>query len=1139
MREAAEERPQSWRLFLLGVPHLLGKAGRVRLERRPAAVLAHVALEGASPKSRLADWLWPDSAPDAARANMRQLLRRLRLATGSDLLGGADTLALASDLWVDRLELQTLAFQERDAEVLDGSGELLEGFEFDDAPDFAEWLAGERERLLQLRRHAAAQEAARRERAGDFTGALTFALRGVQLEPLSEDAHRTVMRLHYLQGDRGAALAAYERCRAVLREALATEPLAQTQALARDIMRGGELPTPAPAPRAAIPLAVLRPPVLVGREEVWRRMEEAWQAGQVILLSGESGAGKTRLAVDFASSKGKCLRLEARPGDQGIPYATAARVVRGLLLQREDGAAALPGWATRELARLVPELAPAPPPLASDADKLRFYDAVVELHRARRGADVICLLDDVQFTDGASVELTGYLLHALSAARGAPRFIGVFRRGELDGRTAHTLQALVDAGVGALIEVPPLSEAAVGALLSELALPAAHDQFAARLTRYTGGNPLFVVETLKHLYETGLIAHGFPEGLAPPERAATVVRQRLRRLSQSALQVARAASVLQSDLHLELIAQVLNAPLLDVVGSWDELEAAQIVRHDRFCHDIVREAVSADIPQAVRRVLHRASARVLGERGDDPARVARHWQDGGEALRAAPLWLQAARNAAGFLQFEEAMHFYEQAAQRFEEGGLDEAAFEARATVTETLWLHDLGAALDAVVERLLATARTPAERARAHAAHSATLLVRHRRFAAAEQAALRGLAALPRPPHQHTAVRAELLRLLIETRTQQGRPGAARDAVEQAVQALRDTPEAKSAARLDLSVGAALLRLWRDERALKHLERSAHAFDRLGDAYGASYARSLFATALEELGQREQAAQLRRQVEARLGAGRSAGIVHYFNAVKLGVNLTQRHQYALALRQLRLARELQREAGRPGGVAERALADLYWVLGELPGCKSAAERALGEPEPNDDAWGATWIRLGQVFAVTGRPQEAHSAFERAEQFLAPTTLSYSKGLLCLARAALAPPEEALSLTEQALTIARADGHAELLTAALAAHAEALLMLGRVEDAATPAREAVERLPDSPPRDDLLRPLLVQHRVRAALNDPQQLLALTRANAWLGELLAQDVPPEHAEAFLMRPTHATIRALAGQQHRTALPASAE
>lgn len=75
---------------------------------------------------------------------------------------------------------------------------------------------------------------------------------------------------------------------------------------------------------------------------------------------------------------------------------------------------------------------------------------------------------------------------------------------------------------------------------------------SAGLTRYTGGNPLFILETLKYLIETDSLARGLPERLAPPGRVAPLVQRRLDGLSPNALNLVRVATVAGTHFNLEL-----------------------------------------------------------------------------------------------------------------------------------------------------------------------------------------------------------------------------------------------------------------------------------------------------------------------------------------------------------------------------------------------------------------------------------------------------------------------------------------------------------------------------------------------------------------------------------------------------------
>ena len=259
-------------LSLLAPARVTLASGEVRLEPKTAAVLAYLALEGSTPKYKLAGMLWPESGEMAARNNMRQLLRRLR-TSGADIVTGDDRIELLPAVDVDVKELSYL--EAPSLEHLGRDAILLEGLDYDDAPDFGEWLDTTREEFLDLRSRTAEREAVQLEGAGNFKLALEYALLRLKLESLSEEAYRHVAHLQYLQGDTSAALNTLERCRVMLQKEFQTQPLAETRDLLTMVESGTKLPNAAQQPKAAtIPVSVLRPPVLAGRDLEWQKWKK-------------------------------------------------------------------------------------------------------------------------------------------------------------------------------------------------------------------------------------------------------------------------------------------------------------------------------------------------------------------------------------------------------------------------------------------------------------------------------------------------------------------------------------------------------------------------------------------------------------------------------------------------------------------------------------------------------------------------------------------------------------------------------------------------------------------------------------------------------------------------------------------------
>ncbi len=153
-------------------------------------------------------------------------------------------------------------------------------------------------------------------------------------------AHRRVIRLHYLRGDRAAALLAFDRCEQMLKDEVGVRPSADTLALLATIERA--VPDAELQPLATVPAALQRPPRLIGRDAERRALARAIDEGGVRLLTGQAGMGKSRLIAELVEGR-DCARptpraawsVCARPGDAAAPYALAARWLRGLTLRAD------------------------------------------------------------------------------------------------------------------------------------------------------------------------------------------------------------------------------------------------------------------------------------------------------------------------------------------------------------------------------------------------------------------------------------------------------------------------------------------------------------------------------------------------------------------------------------------------------------------------------------------------------------------------------------------------------------------------------------------------------------------------------------------------------------------------------------
>jgi DNA-binding SARP family transcriptional activator len=657
---------------LHGAPAQRGAEGAVlRLERKHAALLCYLWREGPTPRARMAGLLWPDAGDARARANLRQRLLTLRRAHGPLVDDRGTVLALAEHVAVLPPDPPQAA--------------LLDSLTYDDCDDFARWLDGQRDTDRDRHKRTWLGRVRDAAQAGRLDEALQAADALLQVDRESEEAYRALMEVYYLRGDHAAALAAWDRCRDMLRVLYGVPPSLATQTLGHSLLEaargaaGSSVHAPSAAP--ALPASVLRPPRLVGRDAALRAMAEAWQAGRVLCVCGGAGLGKSRLLADGLSAGPDAARgpsglvqVAARPGDEVLPYASLSRLVLAVQARWPAVFDALPA---RQAAGLLPQLAAVLPddgtpvtPVRSDYERTQALMAVAGLLRqaARHGARTLAL-DDLQFADGASLDALRVLAGAdanpdPAGALGPPaaepeatrpRWVLACRPDEGGEALATLLRDLGQTPHGQRVDLEPLRVDEASDLLASLntggltALGALQPR-AQQLWQHVGGNPAFLLEVVKLLLTDDASHAGDGDRPLPlPARQREVIERRLAMLSPQARHLAQLAAVAGNAYDVELAAEALACAPLALTEPLRELERRQVFYGRQFVHDVVASVVQASVPQAMALFMHRFVAEHLVRRHGDHAShagtIATHWAAAGEPLRAARAYQRAAEAA--------------------------------------------------------------------------------------------------------------------------------------------------------------------------------------------------------------------------------------------------------------------------------------------------------------------------------------------------------------------------------------------------------------------------------------------------------------------------------------------------------------
>jgi tetratricopeptide (TPR) repeat protein len=439
----------------------------------------------------------------------------------------------------------------------------------------------------------------------------------------------------------------------------------------------------------------------------WYERAAAGQGGHCILISGQPGAGKTRLAQEL----GQYVRAHSGifldrqyERDGGLPYAIWAEFLRGGLrrfsaneqVELVGSLAAEVLWFCPELALLL-EGSPSLPPMGPDDQRRRLFDACTDvLCRIAERAPLVLLLDDLQWSP--QLDVFSHLARRLGNAR--LLLVSTARQDEMQERSDLTQlwRDLTRARVADTVQLPPLSAPECAEMAAHFLSPETTASLSTALYQRTGGNAFFLEEMLRSLTESGGAAEERALDatmLGLPDSVKALVTERVTRLGDRAHELLAQAAVLGQTFPLGLLAYMAQTDedaVLTVVeralhvGLLDDASTVAEERYS-FHEDQVQEVLYDGISAPRLRRLHLRAGEALEQlAGNAPEpyleELARHFQRGGAAPKAAAYAYQAGLKADRVFSWNQAAELYRQALALWQSLGGHEAE---RAQVLETL----------------------------------------------------------------------------------------------------------------------------------------------------------------------------------------------------------------------------------------------------------------------------------------------------------------------------------------------------------------------------------------------------------------------------------------------------------------------
>ena len=644
-------------------------------------VLAMLLLHANEPVStdRLIDVLWGETPPATAPKALQMHVSELRKTLGRDAIAtrppGYELRVEpdALDLWrFERAvgDARTALDAGRAAEAAHGLRDALELWRGPALADlsFEEALQADIARLEELRVVVLEERIDADLELGRHAELVPELESLIAAHPLRERPHGQLIVALYRCGRQADALEAYRGIRRSLVEELGIEPGRRLRDLEAAVLAQDEA---LDAPSRAAGARPIERPQLFGRERelasvvpAVERLAEG-RPGGVVLIGGEPGIGKSRLAHAFAAEAeargvrvlvGRCWEAGDAP-----PYWPWAQALRSHL----------PGTDLQTLA---------PGTAASHSARFQLFEATAGLLRGvADDGPLAVFLDDVHAADASSLLLLRFVGSTLEDA--PVLLVACYRSTEIGPELEETLVDLGRHTAVTQVTLEGVDRSGTEQLLEDTIGRAPSPDLVDRVQARTGGNPLFVSEVGRLLASGGwdedtVAGRGFPvtEGL----RAA--ITSRLQDQPQDCRELLAMASVVGREFDLALLARVADLEDSAVLSALEYAHAARILEpapggrgRMRFSHVLVRDALYDDLSPARRQELHRGVAAAIEglyahALGPYLSELAAHYGEAGSRFvpDALDYAVRAGDHAVEQLGYEQAARHYEDALELME-----------------------------------------------------------------------------------------------------------------------------------------------------------------------------------------------------------------------------------------------------------------------------------------------------------------------------------------------------------------------------------------------------------------------------------------------------------------------------------------
>lgn len=680
---------------MLGPPEIYQEDRLLRISRRSTRnLLFYLACrKGMQTRDELAFLFWGDLPDEAARKRLRETISRLRssLANPDWILTGPDLVGLDFEsIYVDLHEFndivnpilpvanripkdqplpQPVYLKITNALSLWRSPRWMAGTSMTGSIELDDWMTNQSYQLEQIYLNLLERVSFHALVSTNLEESLYYSRQGLAIENTREGFHYITLRALLSMGRSSQAREHYQQYLHVLDDKeLVTDP--NLMEIVQQV-KGKVTTSPARAVQPRWNLHVTLKVPFVGRQAVLDQLWQRFYKGGGALISGEIGQGKTRLLEQFSSQAAPSARLltvTCRSTEIHLELQPIIELMRAHF-EESDWLAVPAPWAS-QLMGIFPELVAFRPELRQfygnthaepgpQTNHAVLFEAIRQaLWAISQRAKLLICIDDIHWADDATFGLLTYLLERppfseRSSILMSARFIEskppMDLLKEYLRKSQHTTT----------LDLTGLTLEETGSLVRNLLSRTPTEALVGQIHKDSGGNPLYVLETVRTILEQGIDPASEQIASIPvPEKIIKLIQQRLDSLSQPERVILEIAAIYGTEFDPAVIQDASEITLDQFAQYLDQLTARSLIEPldntvgelgYRFVHGKFREVVLAEIPDLRQRWVHRKIAEALSRDPvlpyNHPGIMADHYEKSNDAPNAFQFWVLAAQQA--------------------------------------------------------------------------------------------------------------------------------------------------------------------------------------------------------------------------------------------------------------------------------------------------------------------------------------------------------------------------------------------------------------------------------------------------------------------------------------------------------------